>query len=387
MSSTEKDSKDQISKLLAPVYSGNRKFRRFQTEKKTYKDAGSFISLSKYLALMPNQKLIPTIASAAGIDAVLISMSNAQSPHWLRLFEEVKTLNSNKQWLQPSKEGDVRFSVNLFLDIKTGSLRQTCWCGCGAPINGYQIDYSNKAGELDRVYCHWVFTDGKKVVLSIPLAFILKDFPQVTNKFQTYCHRISCNDKKMFGYYGITGRNWAVRLNEHILGIRQGDISKKKFYSKFFKEIGGSKKFAICFELIDIDLTFEQAMDWEEHAVDGLLQNEEAIILNMIPGGFKGLRMLHKLGITSKQTLSEYERDIALEKFASLNPAFTRWADDNFYIETIFKRRNTLNSPEQVQEIRWFFENGLSRKEINEYTKIGYDRVCRILSGKSYSRA
>lgn len=277
-------------------------------------------------------------------------------------------------------------SINLFLDAKTGSLCMTCWCGCGDPTNGYQVNYTNTAGELDRIYCHWVIEDGKKIVLSIPLAFVLKEFPLITNHFQTYCHRIACDDRKMFGYYGITGRNWGVRLNEHLRGIRQGALSKKKFYSKFFKEIGSSEKFSICFELIDIDLTFEQAMDWEEQAVDGLLQNEEAILLNMIPGGFKGLRFLHKLGITSKETLSEHERDAALEKFAKLNPTFKLWSDDNFYIETIFKRRNTLDSPEQVKEIRWLFENGLSRNEINEFTKVGYDRICRIIRGNSYAR-
>lgn len=43
--------------------------------------------------------------------------------------------------------------------------------------------------------------------------------------------------------------------------------------------------------LKDINLTEDEAMDWEEHCVEKIASDESG--LNMIPVGKKGLQLLH----------------------------------------------------------------------------------------------
>jgi hypothetical protein len=44
----------------------------------------------------------------------------------------------------------------------------------------------------------------------------------------------------------------------------------------------------------------------------------------MIPGGFKGLRFLHKLGVTTKVNVSLEEREQAISEFIRQNPTLIR---------------------------------------------------------------
>ena len=73
-------------------------------------------------------------------------------------------------------------------------------------------------------------------------------------------------------------------------------------------------------ELIVLNHTYQGAMDWEEWIVDRHIA--EGRSLNMLPGGFKGLRTLHKLGLLDRvQNVSEEERDVLANALASVRPA------------------------------------------------------------------
>ena len=122
-------------------------------------------------------------------------------------------------------------------------------------------------------------------------------------------------DKDDYSYVGITGRNWLLRLGEHLGEIHRG--SRRKFYQAWRDSLG-IKDVLFVSSLMNINATYEDAMKWEEHNIDTVAYGPNG--LNMIPGGFKGLRFLHKLRITDHANISLEERDKAIEEYVRRNP-------------------------------------------------------------------
>lgn len=147
-----------------------------------------------------------------------------------------------------------------------------------------------------------------------------------------------------------------------------------------------------CSHLWEVNQSYEEAMDWEEAIVDKFADDPNA--LNMIPGGFKGLRYLHKLGITKKAALSLEEREIAIAEYTRQNPnkgipnpfISQLWKDDDFYIKVIEARPKSL-SREQVAKIKELHELGRSIPEIvKDVDALNESQVKRVIDGKTYLR-
>ena len=116
--------------------------------------------------------------------------------------------------------------------------------------------------------------------------------------------------------------------------------------------------------------------------------------LNMIPGGFKGLRHLHKLGIIARQNISLEERDGALAEFLQQNPRkgipnpfiAELWKDDDYYLKVIEARPKTL-SVEQVRLIRKLAAEVISIEEIAERVgALNEIQVKNVIAGRTYRR-
>ena len=88
---------------------------------------------------------------------------------------------------------------------------------------------------------------------------------------------------------GITGRNWLKR-NEHFIETIEAAMSDLK---PRLRESLGMDNILIHSSLEEVNLTYEEAMNWEEKYVDDTHDNGFNC-LNTISGGFKGLRELHK---------------------------------------------------------------------------------------------
>lgn len=188
---------------------------------------------------------------------------------------------------------------------------------------------------------------------------------------------------------GITGRDWLLRLREHIGEIRRG--SRKRFHTAW-RESMGMNDVLFTSSLIDLNQTFEDAMNWEERNVDRVAYGPNG--LNMIPGGFKGLKFLHKHRITDRINIPLEERDKAIADFVRGNPRkgipnpfiAELWKDDEFYLKVIEARSNTL-SQEQVKMIRELNELGRSVAEITkEVGALNEPQVKRVIEGKTYTR-
>ncbi|NNC63906.1 MAG: hypothetical protein HKN84_03895 [Gammaproteobacteria bacterium] len=64
---------------------------------------------------------------------------------------------------------------------------------------------------------------------------------------------------------------------------------------------------------MDMNLTFEDAMKWEEDGVEKFACEPNG--LNMIPGGSKGLKFLHKHRITDRAGISLDGRDSSISDY------------------------------------------------------------------------
>ena len=121
---------------------------------------------------------------------------------------------------------------------------------------------------------------------------------------------------------------------------------------------------------------------------------EAGTSLNMIPGGFKGMRFLHEHRLTKSSVVSLKERDRAIQEHQKLHPRAgipnllisELWKDDAWAEKVICGLANRL-SKDQIRGIRVLGEQGLSPEEIAK--QVGARNVLqvkRVLSGETYAR-
>lgn len=266
------------------------------------------------------------------------------------------------------------------------------------PTKNYNYDY-------DTLKITMEFKDTKRIEYVIPLKFLLKCTSFCLEGYSNYKHTIYLKrteyeplmlltngelptdaiDKlttslDVYEYVGVTSRNWLIRLKEHLNGI--SSMSNKRFYKKFREELkcpDGVLK--ISFELVDIVPTYKSCMDWEEKEVDREYLGIKK--LNMIPGGFKGLKLLHRLGYLSRlENLTDTEVDAAKKQYFKENPRTS--LTSKFVYHSVFKRSNTLDSVEEVEEIRWLCFKGMSNKEVATLTRRSYSQICDVISNRTY---
>ena len=149
--------------------------------------------------------------------------------------------------------------------------------------------------------------EGTTWTISFPLQYIMKGYPKIKNQYFGYCHKIALfnelggSDKEYY-YVGVTGRNWLQRMNEHFNEIKSGS---NKLFHQTWREFTGKKHVMLGSELVVGDHSFEQIMSWEEDFVDRYM--ESGVALNMIPGGFKGMRFLHKHRLLNSDKVTRKE--------------------------------------------------------------------------------
>ena len=256
-------------------------------------------------------------------------------------------------------------------------------------------------------YLHTIQKYGERLAWKtiIPLQFLLKGWGDANSGHQCYLHTISHNmgQLKTFGdwrarmeadsdeyyYVGITGRNWLLRLGEHIREMHRG--GRKRFHAAWRESLGLSDVLFVS-SLLDVNLTFEQAMDWEEIHVEKFAYGPNG--LNMIPGGFEGLRQLHKLGIIARQDISLEERERAMAEYLRRNPRkgipnpfmAELWKDDNHYLKVNAANPKRLSAP-QVRRIRELAAEGSSIENITKAVgALNETQVKNVITGRSYGR-
>lgn len=221
----------------------------------------------------------------------------------------------------------------------------------------------------------------------------MKYYPHKTKgTYYGYCHAIALMDKQScakdeYFYVGVTRRNWLTRMAEHFREINSG--SNKTFHRAWRNHIG-RRDVVLTSQLVVYNHTFDEIMRWEEVEVDRSM--EAGTSLNMIPGGYKGMRYLHEHRLTKSLRVSLKERDRAIQEFQKHHPRAgvpnllisELWKDPAWAEKAICASSKRL-SRDQVLGIRALGDQGLSPEEIAG--KVGartIQQVKGVLSGKHY---
>lgn len=247
--------------------------------------------------------------------------------------------------------------------------------------NFLRINCCEPEGFDDRARLGQLFLTVGSTTLVVPLNAVLKGSDRLESLHCVYCHTISTDVP--LTYVGITKRRWFDRYAQHQSASERG--SPFVFHSALRQH----QDKPVQHRVLLCGVGFEAAMKYEEEFVDmGTLY---PLGLNMIPGGFAGLRYLSKLGITAKTAES---RDEHLERLAAMdhvagvpNPlCAARWASDQDYVNRVVCGHSGRLTVEQVRQIRMLTAFGKSQPEVAQAVGVLTDRVRDVLAGRTYGR-
>ena len=301
-----------------------------------------------------------------------------------------KLLRSNRGY----KSGSWKLYDELDFDITHSCIKGEAVETMVKPY--FAFEEFRRTREETRVVVHATVAqfEGTSWTISFPLQYIMHGYPKIKNQHFGYCHKIALmNDDgsfdKEYVYVGVTGRNWLQRMNEHFNEIKSGS---NKLFHQTWREFTGKKNVILSSELVIGDHTYEQIMSWEEDFVDRYM--EAGVSLNMIPGGFKGMRFLHKHRLLNSDRVSLKERDRAIIKYQRQHPKAgvpnllisELWKDDDYAAKIICGSEGRL-SIQQVQEIRRLNDMGIPLEKIVELVNSrNIQQVQRVVKGDTYSR-
>ena len=242
-----------------------------------------------------------------------------------------------------------------------------------------------EAGKLrSGVICDGV--DGHRIAFH--LATVLCGFPQPDGgQCVVYAHRLMLSDegRRIEGpsvYVGITRRTWHERFREHAHAAATGS-------QLLFHRALRVRKHGWLETIIDAVGNYDQMMRHEEEGIANFALYPNG--LNMIPGGFAGIRYLASMGF---QARNNEERDARLADLMELpavngspNPLCSaRWASDQEYVNSVICGHSGRLGVAQVRNIRMLSASGYDDTRIAGAVNDSAARVRRVLEGKRYNR-
>lgn len=235
---------------------------------------------------------------------------------------------------------------------------------------------------------------GYPQMLMLPLQALLIGWGDATKGYQHYVHQI-ISENTIEGierniYAGITKQGWQKRLAQHISSAKNG--SNRLFPAAIRNALLDGSPHSMATTIVTVSSSYENSMNWEEAFVDHVSLAPKG--LNMIPGGFKGLKFLHEHAIRVPKNYTEEDIDHAVERYQQKHPragysnkAISElWKTDDYYMKAVCSRSKCLN-PEQVRAIRVLNDAGYDASDIAETVNaINETQVQRVIDGKTYSR-
>lgn len=212
-------------------------------------------------------------------------------------------------------------------------------------------------------------------------------------------------------YVGVTRQGWRKRFSQHLSNAMSG--SPLLFHRALREHYAGAA--VVQHRILGVFATEREAMDEEEAFVNGVFSEQAAVQshfdfvgleswatgtlypngLNMIPGGYAGLRALHKMGALADREVVDVERReerlINIMKRPSLegkpNPLLAaHWQNEDYATRIICGPEGRLR-PEQISQARFLYALGRNKEEITQTVGArSVDQIARLLAGKTYSR-
>ena len=266
-------------------------------------------------------------------------------------------------------------------------------------------------------------TGPRRSVISAPLPYLAHQPRNFVRQYVIYLHHL-CGRKvsdpdpdpaslrPSYGddyltYIGLTKQGWQKRFSQHMSKARSG--SPLRFHQALRDNYVGAR--VIGHRVLTLCETEKEAMDLEEMFVKGGTREdfrdpdsfekkgEKWVFgtlypkgLNMIPGGYAGLKVLHKMGVMKdNQPFNVDQRDDllieALKRGGQANPLLAaHWNDEDYATKVSCGPEGRLK-PNQIQEARTL---GLLGRETSEITNIvgakNERQIKNLLQGSTYSR-
>lgn len=230
-----------------------------------------------------------------------------------------------------------------------------------------------------------------KRAIEAPMRFAFKGMRDLTIGYMVYTHAIVMKNGDTYVYYGITSRHWLHRLKEHETDAAKG--SPLLFHRALREKMKDAAWFYST--LIAAGRTKDEAYDMEEYLVSKYSFCRDHIGgLNLIPGGYEGIRWLGRFGGIIDRTVEPEERDSIVARIATDNPRLgisnpivaALWEDDAYAEAVICGGENRL-SADQVRHIRMLAAEGYAVNRIVDMSGASnVEQVNRVISGRTYSR-
>ena len=247
--------------------------------------------------------------------------------------------------------------------------------------DGWNIRAACPSGKHERVYCGQVIVSLENRSLCFPLNAVLKGSDDLAGLHCIYMHSILCDCP--LSYIGVSGRRWFDRYAEHRRAAEQGS------HFIFHAALRDHAEKAIQHRVLVAGISHGTSMSLEEEFVENLSLYPRG--LNLIPGGFAGIRYLSSLGITARNAA---ERDEQVEALAARenvdgkpNPlCAARWASDQDFVNRVICGHSGRLTVAQVRQIRMHASFGREFSDVADVTGSSVSQVKRVLSGDAYGR-
>ncbi|SHJ70870.1 hypothetical protein SAMN05444159_1283 [Bradyrhizobium lablabi] len=235
----------------------------------------------------------------------------------------------------------------------------------------------------------------RRVLITAPLMSIVRTASDISLKYQTYSHTYVHDEngkslpENAFSYIGVTRRGWRTRWAEHVRAAERG--SRYRFHQAI--RHWADRALTVHHTIVACGQTESEAMALEEQMVS--LETLYPKGLNMIPGGYAGLKYLRQIGAAgaNERVTPDDKQEIVNRFFESAsrrglpNPlAAANWCDPS-YAEKVICAGDDRLKPDQIRNARFLASLGKSTDDI--VTEIGArnkPQVQRLLAGSTYSR-
>lgn len=235
--------------------------------------------------------------------------------------------------------------------------------------------------EQDYSSCGFLNIESDRIRIGLPLNEMMKGSPSLVGSHSLYIHSIETDVP--LSYVGITKQRWFSRFAQHTAAANNGS------HLIFHRALREHPEKPLSCKVLLTGISYEAAMQLEEDFVDmvGLYPKG----LNMIPGGFAGLRYLNTLGVAAR---SAAERDAAIERIIHQdnidgrpNPlCAARWAADQDFVNRVICGHSGRLTVDEVRLIRIYSASGRSVKQISEILGRNQRQVTDAVRGNYYAR-
>lgn len=237
------------------------------------------------------------------------------------------------------------------------------------------------ASDAGSAPCGLLFISMTKTSLVLPLNPMLKGADKLTGSHCVYVHTILTECP--LSYVGVTKQRWFSRLAQHRSAAFCG--SHLIFHSALRDHAGAQMQHRVLVAGVDLD----SAMALEEEFVEAASLYPKG--LNMIPGGFAGLRYLARFGV---HAATAADRDAQIERIAGLssidghpNPlCAARWAGDQDFVNRVICGHSGRLTVDQVRQIRLLSSFCKRAKEVSSLTGVPQHKVTSVIDGLTYGR-